>query len=364
MSRHRDGWTEAVFAVLHRRDDLPEMPLPLVILCITVYGILMGLAGRCFSAAASAVSVDEMLGAAVWGIPLLPLAVTLFAAVLLLWRRGFALLAVPLAGGGILLFGGSIFCAIALSLISLVISYALALSLITRDSPFRRQCVVASVTAVSVGLGLAGAILVRFGGAASFFEAFMTAVPRWIGEQAVERMASFTGEGGTVTILEDAARETARQILVSFPALLGMGAILFGWVTEFLTRQLLRILDCEEVFFPKTEVFTVPFAYAAVYLGSVLLTLFIQTEKHPLLHTAFLSILWILALPCCFIGVRTAAWFLREKLYYVTHERLLSVILLLLAFAILGVTPFVLLLSFVGAIRVLKETYPRRRDGA
>ena len=76
----------------------------------------------------------------------------------------------------------------------------------------------------------------------------------------------------------------------------------------------------------------------------------------------FLSILWIMALPCFGVGLRTAVWFLREKLYYVTQARLLSTVFLLLAFAILGFTPFVLLLSLVGAVRVLKEKRPARRD--
>ena len=347
------GTFRSLFSVMEQRDDLPEMPLPLAILCILATALFGAVAARLLS---PAVEGDPFASQNVAGIfaalPFLPLSVMFYALTILLWRRMASLLATPVTFGAMLLFGARFSDAFALSLAILLISYVFAVSLIGKETRFRRMQSLTLAAAVSFGLCIFARVSLDFGSYTALVDAYMEAVPAMIG-----RWYSAVFAAADIAIAESSLNEMARELFVMLPAYFGMFCVIFAWAADCLIRRMFTILGCASIFTDESAGTTMPFIYAAVYAGVLLLTLFTPSSSMPLPHVMFKSVLLVMALPCSAVGVRKISDYLEDRLFYLTRERLLTGLLLFLTFSILGMFPFILLTSAIGAISIIKARF-------
>ena len=347
----------AVFSVMRRRDDLPEMRLPLAILFMLATALTSAAAARLASPAADAPLHSANIAGLLASLPFLPLAVMTYALVILLWRRLASLLATPLSFGAMLLFGARFAEAFSLTLAILFASYVFAVSLISKETRFRRIASLAVAAAIGFGLAAAGRVAVDFGSFAALTETYMKEIPALIATVYSALL------GGGETFDASLFREMARDLFVMTPAYFGMICVGFAWFADLMIRRMFTVLGCEAVFTDEDGGVTLPPVYAAIYAGVFVLTLLTPSETAPLLHAMFKSALLVMALPCSAVGVRGISERLEEKLFYVTREKLLAFLLLFVLFSVLGAFPFMLLTSVWGAVFVLRRRFHQEKKG-
>ena len=350
-----------VFSVMRRRDDLPAMRWPMAILFIFLTAVTGAAAARL---ATPAIPDDPLASQNIAGIaaslPFIPLSVMLYAQIILLWRKVASLLATPATFGMMLLFGARLSVACALSLALLFMSYVFAVSLITKETRFRRMASLTVAAAVSLGLCLAVRIGFDYGSFSAFADAYMVSTPA-----AIARVyETLVARAGAVSMQPDITvlRSMAREAIMLAPAFFGILCVLIAWTADRLIRRMFALIGCPEVFTDEHAGVTMPFSYAAVYAAIFVPTLFTPASDFPLLHAILVNALLILALPCAAVGVRGIADWLEDRLFYMTRERALAAILLFVAFVTLRAYPFLLVTSAVGAYSVIKAHWKEKRS--
>ncbi len=350
-----------VFSVMRRRDDLPAMRWPMAVLFILFAAVSGAAAARL---ASPAIPEEPLASQNIAGIAaslaFIPLAVMFYAQIILLWRKVASLLATPVMFGAMLIFGARMSVACALSLALLFMSYVFAVSLITKETRFRRMASLSVAAAVSLALCLAVRIALDYGSFSGFAAAYMEAAPA-----AIARVyESLVARAGAVAIQPDPVvlRSMAREAIMLAPAGFGIICVAIAWTADRLIRRMFTLIGCPEVFTDEHAGVTMPFSYAAVYALIFIPALFTPASVFPFLHAALVNALLILALPCAAVGIRGITDWLEERLFYMTRERALAAILLFVAFVTLRAYPFLLVTSAIGAYSVIKSHYKRKRS--
>lgn len=362
-----NDFTGRIFSVMRRRDDLPEMTLPLALLFLFGVALFSAAGAKLASPAVPSSCFDSqnLLGA-VASLPFLPLAACLYSLLILLWRRIASLLATPAAFLLMLAFGADLFTSVVISVSMLFVSYVFAVSLISRENRFRRLTALSFAIAACLILTIIAWIGLRFDSFALFTETYMTEIPALIGQIYNAYISSATGgitaASGASQIPTFYLEKMARDFLMMCPAYLGMLSIAMAWFTDFLSSTAFRILDCEDVFIEITHRITMPFSYAVVYAGVFVLSLLTSAEYNPMLYVMLRSVMDVMLLPCAAVGIAGLMRILEDKLYYLTREKLLAAIILIFAFAFLGMSTFLLVTSAVGAAIVIKAGLKKKPD--
>ncbi|MCR4905443.1 MAG: hypothetical protein K6A33_05125 [Clostridiales bacterium] len=350
-----------IFSVMRRRDDLPAMRWPMAVLFILLTAISGAAAARL---ATPAIPEDPLASQNIAGIaaslPFLPLAVMLYAQIILLWRKVASLLATPATFGMMLLFGARLSVACSLSLAILFMSYVFAVSLITKETRFRRMASLTVAAAVSLALCLAVRIGFDYGSFSAFADAYMTVTPAAIARvyETLVARAGATAVQPDISVL----RTMAREAIMLAPAGFGIVCVVLAWTADCLIRRMFSLIGCPEVFTDEHAGITMPISYAMVYAAVFVPALFTPATVFPLLHAVLVNALLILALPCAAVGVRGITDWLEDRLFYMTRERALTAILLFVAFVTLRAYPFLLVTSAVGAYSVIKNHYRTKRS--
>ena len=180
-------------------------------------------------------------------------------------------------------------------------------------------------------------------------------------ETLPEKMAELYRRGGQAVPVSDLITG-CRQLLLMVPAYTVILAISLTWITEFLMQTLFRVLGCEEIFLETSGKITMPVSYAVVYAAVFFLSVLTPANSYPFLHIVLSSITCAMILPCAAIGLDGIKRALEEKLYYVTGEKLLAVMILAVLLAVLGVSGFVVVSSVCGTYYVIRNRLRRENE--
>ena len=333
-----------------KRDDLPEMTLPLV--------ILLAFLASALSVAASKLSAVSDVYASLtvirFGAALLifPLIVCFYSMIILLWRRVASLFVTAVIFFSVILSGSDLFSAASITLASLFVSYMFAVSMIARESRFRRMTSLAMSYAVSIALVLISAIGLEFGTFDAFADSYMENMP--------ELLRDILVRFGYRALSEQSWDEIARMIIVKLPAMIGLVSMIIAFLTDHLTSLLFRVLDCENVFIEITSEITMPLSYAVVYGVAFFLTLFTSYRYNPLIYEILSGIVLVMMLPCALVGVSEFARGVQDMLSCVSRERFLTVTVIVITVCALGISNSIMILSVMGVYFVIKERISAR----
>ena len=115
---------------MQRRDDLPEMTLPLAVLLV--------LLSCAFSALAAYLMTSGKAGVAA-AVLLVPAVSCLYSLIILLWRRLASLTVTPLSAALMLITGSGLYETAVISATVLLCSYVYATSMMAKENTFRRM---------------------------------------------------------------------------------------------------------------------------------------------------------------------------------------------------------------------------------
>lgn len=332
-----------------RRDDLPEMRWPLVVLTMAAAFLFGGMAP----------AFDG--GALLLTVPFLMLAVVSYTALILLWRQLAALAVAPGIGVCVLAFGGSWLAAVFCAVCILAVSYVYASLFLGKESRFVRIASTASAAGVCLLLGAVAWVSWRFG---SMGEAilYLCSICRTSVTDGFHALAQASG-GTRYMILPEAIDTLFYQAVTSLPAIAGMACILFAGFCDAGIRLLFWLLDCGEYFTPETdEGITVPRSFSILY--GLLLFLVVSTDaaSNPPLYSILSNCHWIFALPCAWVGLTvgfrklryaldTASFYSRPR----SHSPILPFFIFLFFFLFLGLSAALTLMAVLGAVFILMQ---------
>ncbi len=329
-----------MISVMRKRDDLPEMTIPLVLLMTAGTLLLASAAGRLAS--------EDLPGVAA-SLPFVAVATCLYALIILLWRRAASLCATPLTFAAMMLSGSSLFAAVTITLSVLLMSYVFAVSLISREPKFKRLGSLTAAAALCLVL-----ITVAFAGFhAESYEAFVGL--------CMDKLSDLIGTAYGMPASESYVREAARGILVLTPAFTVVLATAFAWFTELLTKSMFRLLACTDLFIGITHRITLPLPFAVIYASAFLLTMMTAPEQAPLLYTLLNSVMIAMMLPCAAVGTSMILRKIRARMYYASRKRALTALLMVMTFAALGIVNAAMILSVAGAYFVIADFLKKRR---
>ncbi len=328
-----------VFSVMRRRDDLPAMTLPLAALMMAVTLLFTSIAGRLAS---------DLVGTAA-ALPFLALSTCMYSLIILLWRRFASLLVTPLSFAAMLLTGSTLFAAVTITLSTLFTSYVFAVSLISREPKFQRL----GSLSVAAALCLVLTVVAYAGFHAPSYDAFVTL--------CMDGLSGLLGSAYGAVPTESYIREAARNILVMTPAYTAVLSIAFAWFTETMAKSMFRLLNCCDLFIGITHRITLPLPYAVIYASAFLLTMMTVPEQYPFLYTMLNSLVIAMMLPCAAVGISMTLRKIRVRMYYASQKRALTVLLMMFAFAAMGVINAVMILSVAGAYFVIADFFRKRR---
>lgn len=326
-----------LFSVMIKRDDLPAMTLPLVLL-FTAATLL-------FTAVAAALSSDTL--GVVASLPFLALSACLYSMIILLWRRVASLAVTPIMFAMLLLLGHPLFTATTVTLSLLFTSYLFAVSLIAGESRFQRLTSLSIAVAVCTTLSLIAYAGLNSGS----YDAFR--------DMCMNRLSESLGRAYDLPPNTTYVRSVARGLLVNVPAYLTVTSIAVSWFTELLAKSMLSLLGCRDLFIRITHRITLPLPYAVIYITSFALTVMTLPEQSPLTYTLLTAIDISMMLPCAAVGCSSLVRRLRARIYYTNQKRTLSNVALVMVFALLGVTNAVMLLSVLGVYFVIADIIHR-----
>ena len=328
-----------MFSVMRRRDDLPTMTVPLVILLTAAIAVLTAVAGQLSSDAVGVIA----------SLPFLALASCLYALIILLWRRFASLLVTPLSFAAMLLSGSAMFTAVTVTLSLLFTSYVFAVSLIAREPRFQRLGSLAAAAAICITL----TVVAYAGFRAPSYEAFV--------RLCMDGLSSLLGTAYGMPPSEPYVREAARNILVLTPSYLAVVSLALAWFTETMAKSMFRLLGCSDLFIGITHRITLPLPYAVIYVTAFSLVLMTAPDQAPLLYTMLNSLMIAMMLPCAAVGLSVTLRKIRVRMYYASQKRMLTTLLMVMAFAAMGDMNSVLVLSVAGAYFVIADFFRKRR---
>ena len=328
-----------MFSVMRRRDDLPTMTVPLVILLTAAIAVLTAVAGQLSSDAVGVIA----------SLPFLALASCLYALIILLWRRFASLLVTPLSFAAMLLSGSAMFTAVTVTLSLLFTSYVFAVSLIAREPKFQRLGSLSIAAAVCLLL----AIVAYAGFHAPSYEAFAAL--------CMDGLSSLLGTAYGMPPTESYIREAARNILVLTPSYLAVVSLALAWFTETMAKSMFRLLGCSDLFIGITHRITLPLPYAVIDVTVFSLVFMTVPEQAPFLYTMLNSLMIAMMLPCASVVLSVVLRKIRVRMYYASQKRMLTSLLMVMAFAAMGILNAVLVLSVAGAYFVIADFIRKRR---
>lgn len=329
-----------VFAVMRRRDDLPSMTLPLAVLLTAVIVVFTAVGGRLAS--------SELVGS-VAALPFVTGAACLYALIILLWRKLAAFLVTPLSFAVLLASGSSRFAAVTITLSLLFVSYVYAVSLISRESKFQRLLSLSVSAAICILL----TITAWAGFHAASYDAFVTF--------CMDGLSSLLAGAYGLAPSESYVRESARNFLVMTPAYLAILSLSLAWLTEVLTKSMFRLLGCTDLFIGITHRITLPVSYAVIYAAAFLLSMLTIPEESPLISLLLNSTVTAMMLPCASVGVSMILRKIRVRMYYASQKRALTTMLMVMAFAAMGIINAIMILSVAGAYFVIADFLRKRK---
>ena len=332
-----------VFSVMQKRDDLPEMTLPLALLLIIASSAFSCAGAQLLSSAVS----EGYLPALVASLAFLPVAAGMYSLIILLWRRLASLLVTPASLGLMMCFGVNTFSAVAFSVTVLLAAYTFAISMISRETKFRRMTSLSVAVSLCLILSLAGYVGVYFGTFADFIDSLMANLTSFISELYVSL-------GGAKT--HELCASEAREIAVMLPAYIGITAIIISAATDIIAKAAFRVLDCENVFIELTKKITMPKTYAAVYFTVFLLLGFTSGVSNPLVYTFLKSVTYVMILPCAIVGVSSIVYRSEDEYFYMNGRRLTALILIFFIVMMFGFRASVVLASACGALKVIVQS--------
>lgn len=330
---------------MRKRDDLPQMRAPLVILFVILISAFVAAASK-LAGTDSESSIYSALGIAS-SMMFYPVVICFYSLIILLWRKVASLLATPIMFFVTLAASDSLFRASTITLSVLFVSYMFAVSMISRESRFKRTSILALSYAVCISLTCISAVGLYLGTYDSFIEAFMEKIPVLI-EKIFANL-------GYVSVHETYYRELARSIIVKAPAIIGVTSVVMAFITDYLTFLVFRILGCENVFIESTKKITMPLSYAVIYATVFFMTIFTSYEYNPLIYEMLSGVMLVMMLPCAVVGVSGFVRDMEERLYYVSREKILTVFIIVIAAAVIGISGCITVASVMGAYFVIKE---------
>lgn len=344
--------TDRLFSVMKKRDDLPEMTLPLALLFLFGSAVFASAAAKLASPAAESAILDpsNLLGITA-SLPFLPAAACLYALLILLWRRMLSLLTTPVMFAMMLLMGADVFPSAVITLSLLFTSYVFAVSLIGRENRFRRLACLAMSAALCITLACIAWLGLEYDSFADFVEAYMNDIPRLMSDAVSSYLGIAAGE--SISADPSLFLSSAREILVMLPAFIGVISILLAWFVDFLASTAFKVLDCEDVFIEITNRITLPFSYAVIYASVFLMFILTSSDSAPMLTVMLRSVLYVMLPPCAAVGIHGLMLILEDKLYYMTREKFLAALILFLSLTFLGFSAFLLIASAAGAAFVI-----------
>ena len=349
----QDNAKDKLFSVMRERDDLPRMPGPMAAVFLLLAALAAAAAAKLVSPAEPGTPFAAQNLAGIFAsLPFLPLAVTLYALTILLWRKVASLFCTPVSFGLMLLFGARFSDAAAMTLAVLPLSYAFAVSLISKETRFRRTATLGLFAAAAFGISAVVRIGLDCGSFPGMRDAFMSEVPAMLG-----KALSAAVPGSEAVLADSDLYNLARQIFVMLPSFFGVFCVVFAWASDRIIRRLFTWLGCPDIFIDEDEDVSTPFSYAAVYAVVFLMTVFTPGSVFPMARVMFQSVLLVMGLPCAAVGVRRMSERLSERLFYMTREKFFIGMLLLVAFAALGAFPFLLVTSAVGTVSIIKRRF-------
>jgi len=360
----KEGWllTDRLFSVMKKRDDLPEMTLPLAVLFLIGSAVFASAAAKlCTPSSDELFSVSDLLGTLA-ALPFLPAAACLYALLILLWRRLLSLLTTPVMFLTMMLFGADVFPSAVITVSLLFVSYVFAVSLIGRENRFRRLTCLSLSIALCLGLTVLAWLGIQFDSFSEFTGVFMNRMP----EIMADAVSSYIGKaaGESVSVDPSLFASSARSFLVMLPSYIGVLSLALAWLVDFSASVAFKALDCEDVFIEITRRITLPFSYCVVYAAVFILFILTGSESNPMISMMLRSVLYVMLPPCAVVGIKGLMLILEDKLYYMTREKVLAGIIMFSALAFLGAAAFLLITSAAGAALVISKTIRAKRSDA
>ena len=330
-----------------RRDDLPEMRWPLVIVTM---------AAACLTGGTALWFRDR---AAVLTVPFLVLAVTAYALLILLWRRLAALTVSLGIGAVVLLTGGGWLPAVCCGLCLLAVAYVYAALFLAKESRFVRVASTASAIGICMLLVAIAWISWRFEmvGEAIVYFCDLYRETANTGLQTVYEMT----DRPAVVLLPETVNAMLYQVVTAVPALAGMVCILLAGVTDWTIRFLFWLLDCGEYFAAEADGgITVPRSFGVLYGVLLLLVMGTSASSSPHLYSILSNCHWIFALPCAWVGLSVSYRKLRHSLaeasfygYARRRSPLPAIVILVFFVLLLGLSAAFTVLAVLGALFII-----------
>lgn len=318
--------------ILRRRNDLPEMRIPLVILLSAASLLFTAMAGKAFSA--GVIMTIAFL-------PFLTLSVCAYSLIILLWRRTAALLLTPLSFGILYLTGSTEFVAVAISFSVLLISYVHAVSLISRERKFRRLLSLTLTVALCLWLTAVAYAGLSYG----TVDEFIKICAARISEVISDILNLHPDDMGV--------KQLTAKITAQLPAYSVMLSTALAWLADEAVRRTFKLMDCTYYFIRITHRITLPASYALIYTAALVLSSLTSYSLNPLLHVLLRSVTLSMMLPCTAVGVGISLRKLRARIYYTAQKRILTSLLALLILAMMGLSSFCTVLSVAGVYYTL-----------
>ncbi len=284
-----------ILGLLQKRDDLPEMRIPLAI-ALTLFACLTG--GTAVLLIRAAVGLLT--------VPFLLISAVCQAFLILLRRHPTSFLVSLLVGLLLLVTGGGWLLAVSVSLGLLLLSCTCAALFLTKESRFVRIASTASV--LGVCLLVSGVVYIswRF---ADLSSAVLFFCELW-SEPASTLLTTLSG--GTYVLLPETVNQVLYQLMASVPALVGMVCICAAALLDGALRLLFWFFDCEEYFVVAEEEITLPRSFGILYGIFLFLVTTTSATGSPHLYSILSNCHWVLSLPCAWVGITCGYRKLRE----------------------------------------------------
>lgn len=323
-----------LFSVMHKREDLPEMRLPLALLCMLLTALSSCMGAYLLSSALS----GEVGFGVIAVLPLISLSVCLYSMTILLWRRVQSLLTTPITALLMYHLGVGAFASVVLLVTVIVCSYAHAVSMLSRETKFRRIGSTSLLLAICAFLSCIAFVSMY----SSPSECVITAY-RYITSALREYLLSL---GVGVTEYECAS--VVRELMLLIPAYIGIISIGAVALCDVLISRLFVFLDCEGWFIVGCRDTSMPKAYAMLYIASFLL--FGSFGSDSLFHAVFKSATYIMLFPCAYVGLSLI--FSSGDVSELSRRRIFGTVAVVSSLAIFGLGNTLALISLYGAVKV------------
>ena len=307
-----------LFSVMQKRDDLPEMRLPLALVFMLSTALFSCAGAKLLTSSADGSSLAGLAAS----LAFVPVAVCSYAMVILLWRRYASLLTTPITAAALYFSGSSLFSAAVFLFTVLVTAYAFAVSMISRVTRFRRVTSVSLSFALCLLISATAFAGLRYSGAEDALMSLYSAV-----KSAISSLYFSLGS----VVEEHVCSYAAREIITTLPAYAGILSLTLAYISDILAKQLFRVLDCEDVFISMSREITMPKTFALVYIASAVI------------------------LPCAAVGIGELMKKPEDEYFSVNRRSTVSIIVAFFAVLLLGVRVSLVIMSVCGAFKAITK---------